>query len=75
VRFWERRGIDRFRSLAVDFFRFGASVYAGYQPHFLHEFVSEELDPRQSSHLYVESRQMQDAAREVARLLPSSPRR
>ncbi len=42
VREWERRGVDRFRNLASDLFRFGARVYAYYQPHFLHEFLSEQ---------------------------------
>ncbi|HUI80484.1 MAG TPA: hypothetical protein VLY24_21315 [Bryobacteraceae bacterium] len=72
VREWERRGIDRFRSLASDLFRFGARVYAYYQPHFLHEFVSEQLDPRQSWDPYVQSHEMQDAAREIVLLLPTS---
>jgi tetratricopeptide (TPR) repeat protein len=49
VREWERRGVDRFRNLASDLFRFGARVYANYQPHFLHEFLSEQLDSQQSS--------------------------
>jgi hypothetical protein len=70
VREWERRGIDRFRNLASDLFRFGARVYACYQPHFLHEFLSEQLDPVQSAHSYVQSREMQDAAREILLLLP-----
>lgn len=43
VREWERRGIDRFRSLASEFVRFGARVYAYYQPQFLHEFLCEQL--------------------------------
>jgi hypothetical protein len=70
VREWERRGVDRFRSLASDLFRFGARVYAHYQPHFLPEFVGEQLDARHSSQSYVESPEMQDVAREVVRLLP-----
>jgi hypothetical protein len=65
VREWERRGVGRFRNLASDLFRFGARVYAYYQPHFLHEFLSEQLDPLQSKHSYVQSREMQDAAREI----------
>jgi hypothetical protein len=72
VREWERRGVDRFRNLASDLFRFGALVYANYQPHFLHEFLSEELDPRQSAHSYVQSHEMQDAAREIMLLFPTS---
>ena len=70
VREWERRGFDRFRDLACDLFRFGARVYAWYQPHFLHEFLSEQLDPLHSAH-YVGSREMQDAAREIVLLLPT----
>ncbi len=72
VREWERRGVDRFRNLASDLFRFGARVYACYQPRFLHEFLSEQLDPQQSAHSYVQSREMQDAAREIVSLLPTS---
>jgi tetratricopeptide (TPR) repeat protein len=68
VREWERRGVDRFRDLASDLFRFGARVYAYYQPQFLDEFLSEQLDPRLSAHSYVQSREMQDAAREIVSL-------
>jgi len=42
VREWERRGVDRFRELATDLYRFGARVYACYQPHFLDEFLREQ---------------------------------
>jgi len=72
VREWERRGVDRFQNLASDLFRFGARIYAYYQPHFLHEFLSEQLDPQQSAHSYVQSREMQNAAREIVLLLPTS---
>jgi len=65
VREWERRGVDRFRNLGSDLFRFGALVYAYFQPHFLHEFVNEQLDPEQSVHSYVQSREIQDAAQEL----------
>jgi len=68
VREWERRGIDHFRNLASDLFRFGARVYAYYQPHFLDEFISEQLDPQQSAQAFVQSREMQDAARQVVLL-------
>ena len=72
VRKWERRGIDRFRNLASDLFRFGARVYAHYQPHFLNEFVSEQLDPEESAASFVQSCEMQTAAREIVSLLPPS---
>jgi hypothetical protein len=65
VREWERRGVDRFRNLASGLFRFGARVYAHYQPHFLHEFLNEQLDPRKSALSYVQSSEMQGAAREI----------
>ena len=72
VREWEQRGIVRFRNLASELCRFGARVYAFYQPHFLPEFLSEQLDPRQSARSYIQSREMQDAVREIASLLPTS---
>jgi tetratricopeptide (TPR) repeat protein len=70
VREWERRDIGDFRDLASDLFRFGARVYARYQPQFLSEFLSEELNARQSSQAYVQSHEIQDAAREIVLLLP-----
>ena len=72
VREWERCGVDRFRSLASDLFRFGARVYAYYQPHFLDQFISEQLDPEQSPPAYLESSEIQNAAREITLLLSSS---
>ena len=54
VRRWEQRGITRFRTIAYDLFLFGARVYAGYQPEFLDEFVSDNTDPRSSSPDYVQ---------------------
>ena len=55
AREWERRGVDSFRELASDLFRFGARVYAHYQPQFLREFVGE----------HIEIGDMQDTARET----------
>lgn len=66
VREWERRGVDRFRTLASDLFRFGARVYGHYQPHFLQEFISEQLDSRLSADSYVQSPEMQAASGEIA---------
>jgi hypothetical protein len=70
VRDREQRGDTRFRALAFDIFRFGARVYAIYQPHFLAEFISDNLDPGQSSQSYVESPEVQAAAEEASRLIP-----
>jgi hypothetical protein len=65
VQRWEQRGVARFRSLADDLFRFGAPVYARYQPQFLDEFIRDNLDPERSSRSYVESAEMQSAAQEA----------
>ena len=48
IRHWELRGVTSFRALAGEFFRFGARAYQIYQPHFLAEFILENLDPEQS---------------------------
>jgi len=65
ARRWEKMGVDRFRKIAHDLFRFAMRVYARYQPQFLSEFVSENMDPAQSSPSYVESEEMRSAAREA----------
>ncbi|MBZ5636524.1 MAG: hypothetical protein LAO55_25655 [Acidobacteriia bacterium] len=69
ARQWEKQGVARFRDLACDLFRFGARVYARYQPQFLHEFVRDNIDPAQSSISYVESAEMFSAASEALDLL------
>jgi hypothetical protein len=45
IRTWERRRAQNFRPLAERFFRFGALFYQVHQPHFLREFILENLDP------------------------------
>lgn len=74
VRQWEQRGVPHFRLLACDLFRFGARVYARYQPQFLEEFVLENVDAAQSSREFVLSEELQAAAHEALELLnrPSS---
>lgn len=69
VRVWEQRGEPRFRPIAHDLLRFGARVYAIYQPQFLEEFVGEQLDPAGSSAAFVESEEMQAAAHDVLTLV------
>jgi tetratricopeptide (TPR) repeat protein len=64
ARRWEQKGIARFREIAVDLFRFGIRVYAKYQPQFLREFISDNMDPSRSSREYVESPAMRLAAQE-----------
>jgi tetratricopeptide (TPR) repeat protein len=68
VRGWEQKGVVRFRAIAFDLFRFGARVYARYQPQFLNEFVLDNLDPGQSSADYVGSAEMRSAAHEALEL-------
>jgi tetratricopeptide (TPR) repeat protein len=48
IRHWERQGLTCFRPLAVRFFHFGTQLYRLHQPHFLAEFVLENLDPAHS---------------------------
>ena len=62
ARRWEQRGVDRLRGLAYDLVRFGARVYATYQPQFLSEFVQENFDPARSLWHYVCSVEMRAAA-------------
>ena len=65
VRSWERRGVEAFRAFAFDLFRFGARVYARYQPHFVDEFIAENMDPAESSPGFVDSPDMRLAAHEA----------
>jgi hypothetical protein len=65
AREWERRGVIGLRPLAVDLFRFGVRVYARYQPHFVREFIEENVNPAQSSSAFVESAEMQQALQEA----------
>jgi tetratricopeptide (TPR) repeat protein len=43
AREWESRGVGQFRPLALRLFRMGAQLYQLHQPHFLGEFVLENL--------------------------------
>ena len=72
VRSWEQRGVRCFRPLAFDLFRFGARVYARYQPQFLEEFIDDNLNPALSSAGYVESPEMVMAAHEARQLIPTN---
>jgi hypothetical protein len=64
ARSWEQRGVTQFRSLAQDLFRFGARIYQMFQPHFLTEFLLENLDPEYSSGSFAGDPQMHAAALE-----------
>lgn len=43
ARFWTGRGAPQPRELVLRLFRFGAQLYRLYQPHFLAEFIEENL--------------------------------
>jgi tetratricopeptide (TPR) repeat protein len=47
-RLWEERGLPAFKPMEAELFRFGTEIYAKHQPHFLAEFVLENLDPERS---------------------------
>jgi hypothetical protein len=70
VRRWEQRGLPYFRPLALDLFRFGARVYARYQPQFLDEFIEDNMNAASSSEDYVNSPEMAMAAEEARLLAP-----
>jgi len=70
VRTWEQRGFGYFRLFAVDLFRFGARVYAHYQPQFLDEFIEDNMNAAASSPEYVQSADMVMAAHEARLLIP-----
>jgi len=48
ARHWEAKGSPQFRVAAAELFQFGCRVYQIYQPHFLTEFLLENLDPAHS---------------------------
>ena len=62
ARHWETSGDPQFRAAATDLFRFGCRVYQTYQPHFLTEFLLENLDPAQSPGAFTDNHQMQSSA-------------
>jgi hypothetical protein len=66
---WEQRGVARFRGIAADLLRFGAQVYATFQPQFLREFVSEHTQPTDTSAALLESDEMREAIADVVELL------
>ena len=70
VRRWEQRGVESFRAVAFELFRFGARVYARYQPQFLDEFIADNMDPALSSPGYVNDPDMRLAAHEAHQLIP-----
>lgn len=43
IRLWNGRGASAFQELGARFFRYGAQLYRVHQPHFLAEFIGENL--------------------------------
>ncbi len=43
IRHWAARGEHSFQPLAVRFFHYGTQLYRFHQPHFLAEFIQENL--------------------------------
>ena len=62
ARHWEKRGERRFRWLAEDLFRFGCRIYQAGQPHFLTEFILENLDPEMMDGVLPLNRDTHEAA-------------
>jgi hypothetical protein len=46
ARSWETRAVAQLRPLALRLFRLGAQIYRVHQPHFLAEYLLEQLAPR-----------------------------
>lgn len=65
ARGWEARGERRFRNLADELFRFGVRAYQTHQPHFLTEFLLENLDPSHSTDSFPANPKMHQAAAEA----------
>lgn len=49
ARHWETQGVICFRPIAARLFRFGTQLYRFNQPHFLAEFILENIDPEISA--------------------------
>jgi len=45
IRYWSGQSNPAFHVLALRFFRYGAQLYRFHQPHFLAEFIAENLPP------------------------------
>ena len=46
ARHWESRDAGRFRTQAKELFKFGCRLYPIYQPHFLTEFLLENMEQK-----------------------------
>jgi hypothetical protein len=62
ARRWENHGVPYFRPLAARLFRFGAQLYQLHQPHFLAEFLLENLDPGSAPAAWTAAAEFQEIA-------------
>jgi len=62
---WEQRGVGAFRQISSQLFQFGCMLYLQHQPHFLAEFVLENLDPKRSPLAVISTPFMQQTGVEV----------
>jgi len=72
VRLWEQNGIARFRPVAADLLVFGVFVYGTFQPHFVDEFVRENLDPASAPSEFLESVEIRGAIARISGLFGRS---
>jgi hypothetical protein len=63
ARQWEQHGVSYFRPLALRLYRFGAQLYALHQPHFLAEFLLENLEPVSAPTAWSASGEFREIAR------------
>jgi hypothetical protein len=65
ARHWQARGETRFNAAMTDLFRFGCRAYQLHQPHFLTEFLLENLDPAQADQTFAANLPMHTSAVEA----------
>ena len=65
ARAWEQRGLVSVRPLVAELFRFGALFYLSHQPHFLAEYLLENLDPARTPDAVTGNAAMHAAAESI----------
>lgn len=62
ARHWAARGSEEFAEAAAELFHFGCRAFQSYQPHFLTEFLLENLDPSRQGGAFVTNLKMHSSA-------------
>ncbi len=75
ARLWDARGFAQLRPLALRLFRLGMQLYGRHQPHFLAEFILENIDPEQPINFSGDEGFFQAAKETVAETLDKLSRR